>query len=89
MDTLRFMLAGAVSMGCFIAALFFLRFWLRTRDSFFLLFSAAFAIYAGNQLILGWIGTPDFEPLYYLPRLAIFGLIVLAVVNKNRVGTSR
>jgi hypothetical protein len=89
MDTLRLMLAGAVSMGCFIAALFFLRFWLRTRDIFFLLFSVAFAIYAGNQLMLGWVGTSEFEPLYYLPRLATFGLIVVAVINKNRSNTGR
>ena len=89
MDTLRSMLAGAVSMGSLIAALFFLRFWLRTRDVFFLLFSAAFAIYAGNQLMLGWLGASEFEPLYYLPRLATFGLIVLAVINKNRAGLGR
>ncbi|HEV2560750.1 MAG TPA: DUF5985 family protein [Rhizomicrobium sp.] len=89
MDTLRSMLAGAISMASFVAALFFLRFWLRTRDSFFLLFSSAFAIYAGNQLMLGWLRASEFEPLYYLPRLATFGLIVLAVINKNRAGTGR
>jgi hypothetical protein len=89
MDTLRSMLAGAVSMASLVVALCFLRFWIRTRDSFFLLFAASFAIYAGNQLMLGWVGASEFEPLYYLPRLATFGLIVIAVVNKNRANTSR
>jgi hypothetical protein len=60
-----------------------------SRDIFFLLFSVAFAIYAGNQLMLGWVGTSEFEPLYYLPRQASFGLIVVAVINKNRSNTSR
>lgn len=89
MDTLHAMLAGAVSMSFFVAALFFLRFWVRTRDSFFLLFAAAFAIYAANQLMLGLIGRSEFEALYYLPRLATFGLIVLAVINKNRSNPGR
>lgn len=89
MDTLRSMLAGAVAISSLIAALFFLRFWLRTRDRFFLLFSAAFAIYAGSQLMLGWVRASEFEPFYYIPRLATFSLIVIAVVNKNRAGTGR
>ena len=89
MDILRSMLAGAVSMASLIAALFFLRFWIRTRDGFFLLLAAAFAIYAGNQLMLGWVGASEFEPLYYLPRLATFSLIVLAVINKNRASRGR
>ena len=89
MDALRFMLAGAVSMACLVAALFFLRFWLRTRDVFFLLFSVAFAIYGGNQLLLGWVGASEFEPLYYLPRLATFGIIVVAVISKNRASRGR
>jgi hypothetical protein len=84
MLALRFMLAGSVSMACAVAALFFLRFWMRTRDVFFLLFSVAFAIYAVNQFVLGWVGTSEFEPLLYLPRLATFGIIVVAVINKNR-----
>ncbi len=89
MDTLRSILDGAVSMGSLVVALFFLRFWTRTRDSFFLMFAAAFAIYAGNQLMLGLVGASESGPLYYLPRLATFGLIVLAVVRKNRTGAGR
>jgi hypothetical protein len=89
MNTLQTMLGGAVAMSSLVAAVFFLRFWLRTRDTFFLLFSLAFAIYALCQFALGWVNGSDFEPLYYLPRLVTFGLIVLAVINKNRTGQGR
>ncbi len=84
MVLLRTLLAGAVSMAALVAALFFLRFWLRTRDRFFLLFSVAFAIYAASQFILGIADVSEFEPFYYLPRLVTFALIVVAVVDKNR-----
>lgn len=73
-------------MSAFLAALFFLRFWVRTGDRFFLIFSIAFAIYALSQLVLGLIDASEFEPLYYLPRVLTFSLIVLAVVEKNRKG---
>ena len=84
MATLPSMLAGAVSVTSLVAALFFLRFWQRTRDRFFLLFSIAFAIYSLSQSVLGLIEISEFEPLYYVPRLLTFVLIVLAVADKNR-----
>ncbi|HEX4269778.1 MAG TPA: DUF5985 family protein [Rhizomicrobium sp.] len=89
MTALYFVLSGAVSACFLIAALFFMRFWVRTRDRFFLLFSVAFAIYAINQFVVGLASRSDFEPLFYLPRLATFGLIVLAVINKNRPDDGR
>jgi hypothetical protein len=86
MEPLRSILTGAVAMASFLIALFFLRFWVRTRDRFFLIFAIAFAIYATSQLVLGLINALEFEPLYYLPRVLTFLLIVLAVVDKNRRG---
>jgi hypothetical protein len=84
MTTLIGILTGAVAMAFLIAALFFLRFWIRTRDVFFALFAAAFAIYGFSQAALGWGRASEFEPLFYMPRLLTFALIVLAVVIKNR-----
>jgi hypothetical protein len=90
MHTLPRILTGAVTMSFLIAALFFLRFWLRTRDGFFLLFAAAFAVYGADQFFLGWAtANSEFEPLFYLPRLVTFGLIVVAVINKNRAAPGR
>lgn len=84
MDTLRSMLIGAVSVTSLLIALFFLRFWYRTHDRFFLLFSLAFAIYSISQFTLGVADISEFEPFYYLPRLLTFLLIVLAILDKNR-----
>ena len=44
MAALQSFLQGAAAMGSLVAALFFLRFWTRTRDRFFQLFAAAFLI---------------------------------------------
>jgi hypothetical protein len=78
-------LSGGVAMASFVATLFFLRFWRQTRDSFFLLFAVAFAIDAISRFVLGLAHVPDeTEPFYYVPRLITFGLIILAIVLKNR-----
>jgi hypothetical protein len=78
-------LLGAIAMASLVVALFFLRFWLRSRDSFFLFFSAAFLIEAVSRVVLAFEPASDeYEPLYYLPRLLAFSLIALAVILKNR-----
>jgi hypothetical protein len=80
-------LAGAVAMASLVAALFFLRFWRQTRDSFFLLFAVAFALDAVTRFVLGLSRVSDeMEALFYLPRLVTFGLILIAIVQKNRPG---
>jgi len=78
---------GAVAMGSLLAALFFLRFWRTTGDRFFLLFALAFAIDAVNRCILSVIGvSAEYEPLFYGSRLITFGLIIIAIIDKNRAG---
>jgi hypothetical protein len=78
-------ISGAVAMASLVAALFFLRFWRQTRDRFFLLFSLAFALDALTRLVLALIDiASEQEPFYYLARLAMFGLILVAIIDKNR-----
>lgn len=77
-------LSGAASMASLAVALFFLKFWRRTRDTFFLIFAAAFAIDAISRFALGVSQVSDTtEPMYFLPRLVMFGLIVAAIIGKN------
>jgi hypothetical protein len=77
-------MAGAVSVGYLVAALFFLKFWRRTRDGLFAVFGAAFVLMAANQAAPVLFGIPD-EALggVYLLRLAAFLLIILAILRKN------
>lgn len=78
-------LMGAVAMASAIATLFFLRFWRQTRDSFFLLFAVAFGIDAIARFTLAIAEVSDEnEPFYYLTRLITFGLIIVAIIQKNR-----
>lgn len=79
------MLMGAVGMASFVAALFFLRFWTQTRDQFFLLFALAFALDSVSRVMIGLTSpSAELEPMLYLLRLGTFGLIIAAIVAKNR-----
>jgi uncharacterized membrane protein HdeD (DUF308 family) len=85
MDQVSTVLQGAVAMASGVAALFFLRFWRQTRDSFFLFFAAAFAIDALARFVLGFAElSEETQPLVYGARLITFGLIIVAIVRKNR-----
>ena len=80
-------MAGALSVGYLIAALFFLKFWRRTGDGLFVAFAAAFALLAANQAAPVLFGISD-EALggVYLLRLGGFLLIIFAILRKNLRG---
>ena len=77
-------LAGSTVMGFWLAGLFFLRFWKKTRDGLFLAFTFAFWLLGLSQALLSFSDVPVEErsPLYLL-RLAAFVLILIAVWRKN------
>ncbi|MBC5764186.1 hypothetical protein H8R02_06985 [Ramlibacter sp. GTP1] len=79
------MLTGAIALASFLAGLFFFRFWRQTRDTFFLYFAASFAIEGLNRIVLGLVEVPDEKaPLFYIVRLVAYGLILVAIWQKNR-----
>src|SRR5687768_14593332 len=45
-------LMGAITLGWFVAALFFVRFWRQTRDRLFLLFAVSFVILAVTRIVM-------------------------------------
>lgn len=76
--------SGAIAMGFAVAALFFLRFWRRTKDGLFLAFAAAFLLMALNQALTSLLGLPQEERSWiYLLRLAAFSLLIIAILRKN------
>ena len=82
-------LGGLVAMGYLTAALFFLRFHLRTRDALFAAFAGAFLLMALNQSLVIVLAVPREEQSpFYLLRLAAFLLIIAAILAKN-IGRSR
>jgi hypothetical protein len=82
-------LNGANAMASAVAGLFFLRFWRQTRDRLFANFAAAFWLLGLNWFALA-LTSPAFEfrPFIYLIRLVAFGLILGAIVEKNRAGAA-
>lgn len=84
-NVLNTLLLGAVAMASLVAAMFFLRFWLQTKDYLFFFFATAFGVDAVTRFILG-LGqiSDEQEPFFYLARLITFGLIIIAIANKNR-----
>jgi hypothetical protein len=85
MTSLLTFLSGALTALFLVAGFFFLRFWKRTRDGLFLAFASAFFLLGLGQGLLSLAAVPDEErSLLYLIRLAAFGLILAAIVRKNR-----
>ena len=83
--TLYDFLAGAVELGFVVCALFFLRFWRRTRDQLFFAFGLAFALLGAGQTILALANIPTEERgSLFLIRLTAFAVIIVAILRKNR-----
>ena len=79
------MLTGAIAAASLVAALFFFRFWRHTRDRFFLYFALSFLIEAANRVALGLlVGADEDGAMFYSVRLVAYGLILLAIWQKNR-----
>jgi len=75
------LLSGMVTAGFAVAGLLFLRFWIVSRDSLFLIFAIAFWLFAANQALIG--GSAERAFTYYSLRLVGFLLIALAIAIKN------
>ena len=77
-------LAGAVTLGYLVAAMFFLRFWRKTSERLFISFAAAFALLAVNQVLAALLEYGDERtPYVYSLRVLGFLLILWAIVDKN------
>ena len=77
-------LSGTIVMGFWLAGLFFLRFWKRTRDELFLAFTVAFWLLGLAQALLSFSNVPVEERSWlFLLRLAAFVIILAAIWRKN------
>lgn len=78
-------ISGALFALGMVVALFFLRFYVETRDRLFLFFAISFGALGVDWLLVA-IFSPVREeaPYYYLPRLVAFLLIIIGIYDKNR-----
>ena len=82
-------LAGYLAAVYAAIALFFLRFWRMTGDRLFAWFATAFALLVVQRVALAFFGTEQSTAVeLYLIRLLAFVLILIAIVEKNRTGSS-
>lgn len=77
-------MSGALAAGNLVAAGFFLKFWLRSKDLLFLAFAIAFVLFSANQALSGLIGSSLEERTWtYLLRLAGFTFLIAAILGKT------
>ncbi|HSH90553.1 MAG TPA: DUF5985 family protein [Ramlibacter sp.] len=85
---LELLLSGGIAAGSLVVGLFFFRFWRHTRDRFFLYFAGSFWIEAINRIALALLAdSSEHTPVFYGVRLIAYGLILLAIWEKNRRGS--
>ena len=82
-------LLGATAAAFFVAGLFFLRFWTKTRDRLFASFAVAFWLL--GLIRFGLVYTHDANESHYLYwiRLLAYLLILVAIIDKNRPRRAR
>lgn len=86
---MNLILGGALAMASAILALFFLRFWKNTHDSFFIYFSTAFALEALSWILFLILQQKANDPIIYSIRLAAYFLILIAIISKNKRSSKR
>jgi hypothetical protein len=76
--------AGTLAAGFAVCALFFLRFWTRTKDGLFAAFALAFLLLAICQALTVLLGLPQEERSWiYILRFVAFSIVIIAVLQKN------
>ena len=82
---MKMFIAGLLTMGNAVAALFFVRFWRDTSDRLFAFFAVAFALLAVQRALLTAAPALEISDVWsYGIRLVAFVLILVAIVDKNR-----
>ena len=84
---IKAMLAGAAMLNACAIAVFFLRFWRKTRDRLFAWFAVAFILLGIERISILFLGAETYFPVYFI-RLAAFLLIICGILEKNRSGST-
>lgn len=85
----RTWMQGAIAMGYFVVALFFVSFWVETRARLFLFFTCGFLTLTIHRTIFALtFGDPVWDQFSFALRLIGY-LIILAGILDRRYSTSR
>ena len=90
MNTIATFLSGTIMGLTLVASLFFARFWSRTGDRLFGIFSLSFLLLAVERVALLMVGSNDETKTWvYLIRFVAFAVLVVGIVDKNRANSGR
>lgn len=79
------LLSGILIAEYAAIALFFAKFWSKSRDRLFLMFSGAFVVLAVQRVAIAMTQEIlEQQASLYLLRLAAFVVIIVAIADKNR-----
>ena len=82
-------LLGVIATAALASGVFFLKFWRKTHDTFFLALAVSFMIEGLNRVAMLFVTKPNEGILVMnLVRFVTFLLILMAIVKKN-YGTRR
>jgi len=78
-------LSGAVSACCWVVALFFLRFYIKSRDRLFICFACSFFMLGVERIVITMseLSRENVGPVVVI-RVVAFTLILLAIIDRNR-----
>lgn len=78
--------SGGVMMAALTIGVLFWRFYLRTNDRFFALFSAAFFLLGVNRVAIIVFTTQEEKTaiVFFMIRFVAYLLIIVAIIDKNR-----
>lgn len=75
---------GFIATASLVAAMFFLRFWTKTRDFLFLAFAISFGAEAVTRTIMALKNIPDTGYSWvYMERLIEYLIVLVAILRKN------
>lgn len=81
---MRDYLAGAISITFLIVVMYFLRAWRKTDERLFLMFACAFWLMSLERVVFTLVRMRGEEEwVVYTMRLLAFGIIAIAIVQKN------
>jgi hypothetical protein len=76
---------GALTVLCFVAGLFFLKYWRQSRESLFVALACSFWLLGLNWLALAILDVQDETRHYlYVLRLVAFLLLIVGIAGPNR-----
>ena len=79
-------MSGLITATFLVCALFFLRFWVRSRDTLFAGFALAFLLLASGQGLTTALNLePEERTWIYLLRLTAFVILIITIIRKNLV----